>query len=126
MSSPCDAIRDYYSMFNDHGLTGSDMTGPFGGQKVIYTVPTEAGLFRISCDRGVNTLGFSSLRIAQLGSMRGYIGKDGGSVGPVTDSYASLRISSVSPTGVTEVQTLFTTAKVQLPTPPKLDRKADS
>lgn len=111
----CDTIRDFYRARGATVITSAESTGPFGGKRVFYLVKTDAGNIKVECNCGLDTMGFAALALTAEGFVSGHIGRDGGSIGSQGKHFFATSIGPVDENGVCEFQTIFTTAKLQLP-----------
>jgi len=83
------------------------------GTRSSYSVPTSGGFVKVKCDSGVNTIGWSRLDIMILGSVRG----DSTGVTSEGTSFFAKSIQPLDSNGFLQVNTLTSTATVQLPYP---------
>lgn len=120
MASPCDHIRDFYAQFADQGVSRIETNGLFGGRKEVYTIPYSGRLsFRVSCETGINTLGFSMLQLPRIENS--IFLSPTGEVTPALrqDVFYTRKITPVDVQGVTAINTMFTAVTVHLPVPAK-------
>ena len=69
----CSELDEFYQCFvNDlkYDILFNKIIGPFGGVARSYTFNSNNGMIKVVCDKGVNTLGYSSISIKLLGTVR--------------------------------------------------------
>lgn len=117
MSNDCKHIDDFYEALKASGkyepIISQRTTGLFGGTRSSYSVPTSGGFVKVRCDSGLNTANWSSLDIMFLGSMKG----NSNGVSSEGSSFFAKSIQPLDQNGFLQVDTLTSTATVQLPYP---------
>ena len=124
MYNKCQRIVDFYERFAKDekyvDMISHQTTGPFGGQRISYTFPTNIGTVKVKCDCGINTLRiFHPLEILLVGSVKGTFTDSGGTIGSEGSKWAAIDISDVSQSGECSVKTLFSSGTIKLPVPLK-------
>lgn len=117
MSNDCSHIDDFYEALklskNYEPIISQKTVGIFGGTRSSYSVPTSGGFVKVRCDSGLNTFNWSSLDIMFLGSMKG----NANGVASEGSSFFAKSIQPLDPNGFLQVNTLTSSATVQLPFP---------
>ncbi|MES2199175.1 MAG: hypothetical protein V4489_03295 [Chlamydiota bacterium] len=93
------------------GVLATESVGPLNGLFVQYIVPTSNGSIKVTCDNGLNTLGFNNLSIVASGFVK--VSEAGTSSGG--RSFAATSIAPIGVDGSCKITTLFTSAKIVLP-----------
>lgn len=119
MSNDCSHIDEFYQSLEASGkyepIVSQKTFGLFSGTRSSYSVPTSDGFVKIKCDSGLNTLGWSYLNI--MNSV------PGNSTGLTSEgsSFFAKYIKPLDPNGFLQVDTLTSSATVQLPYPKDVD-----
>lgn len=66
-------LDEFYQCFvNDpkYDILFNKVVGPFGGVVRSYTFNSNNVMIKVICDKGINTLGYSSINVKLLGTVR--------------------------------------------------------
>ena len=111
----CDIIEDFYKCFTEdfkYDVLNNKTIGPLGGVSRSYTFNSGVGPVKLTCKRGITTLGLSIIEIKLLGTVK--------SLGERITSEGTTFISTsltIDKDGKSEINQLLSTSKYNFPKP---------
>ncbi len=119
MSNDCKYIDDFYEALKAtdkyEPIMFQKTTGLFGGTTSSYSVPTSSGFVKVRCESGLNTGKWAFLDVMLIGSIKG----NSSSVSSEGSSFFAKSIKPLDTTGFLQIETLTSSATLQLPYPKK-------